>query len=189
MTDEPLPTHAQARVVLVAMVVALVVLLLGVAAVLTHDEPRSGRASTNRSVTTVPPTTRAGPSATSAPASTLSTLSPASPSTSTTRRGLPNTTVTVRAAVGSPEAAANGLILAYQSDDRSLAARFASPAVIDVLFQQLYMPADDPGFQGCRPDASDFLCTYLQPSVRYDMTARGDSAGEFRIVAIDVRDR
>jgi hypothetical protein len=189
MTDEPLPTHAQTRVVLVAMVVALVVLLLGVAAVLTHDEPGSGRASTNRSVTTVPPTTRAGPSATSAPSSTLSTLPPTSPSPSTTRRGLPNTTVTVRAAVGSPEAAANGLILAYQSDDRSLAARFASPAVIDVLFQQLYVPADDPGFQGCRPDASDFLCTYLQPSVRYDMTARGDSAGEFRIVAIDVRDR
>ncbi|MEY2464073.1 MAG: hypothetical protein QOH64_2211 [Acidimicrobiaceae bacterium] len=187
MTDEPLPTHAQTRVVLVAMVVALVVLLLGVAAVLTHDEPGSGRASTNRSVTTVPPTTRAGPSATSAPSGTLSTLPPTSPST--TRRGLPNTTVTVRAAVGSPEAAANGLILAYQSDDRSLAARFASPAVIDVLFQQLYVPADDPGFQGCRPDASDFLCTYLQPSLRYDMTARGDSAGEFRIVAIDVRDR
>jgi hypothetical protein len=93
----------------------------------------------------------------------------------------------VRATVASPEAAANGLIAAYRNDDRTLAERFASPEVVDVLFEQPYVQADDPGFQGCRPDGTDFACTYLQPSVRYDMTARGSSAGEFRIIAIDIR--
>jgi hypothetical protein len=187
----PAPVHAQTRVELGAMGAALLVLVLGIAAVVTHEDKGDGRASTNRAVTTVPPTTSraAASTTTSRPRTTLPpSPSTTSPLTSTTLRGIPGTTTPVRATVASPEAAANGLIAAYRNDDRTLAGRFASDAVVDVLFQQPYEQADDPGFQGCRPDGSDFSCTYLQPTVRYDMTARGSSTGEFRIIAIDVRE-
>jgi hypothetical protein len=189
------PLHAQTRVVLGAMGVALLVLVLGIAAVVTHEDEGDGPAGTNRAVTTVPPTTSRVPASTSTsrPRTTLpSSSTTTAPATGTTVRGLPGTTTAssapVRATVASPEAAANGLIAAYRNDDRTLAGRFATPEVVDVLFQQPYVQADDPGFQGCRPDGTDFLCTYLQPTVRYDMTARGNSSGEFRIIAIDVRE-
>ena len=192
MNDVPL--HARTRVVLGAMGAALLVLVLGIAAALTHDDPPIGGAATNRSVTTVPPTTSRAASTSSSTSTSRprTTLPPSStttaPSTGTTLRGIPGTTTPVRATVGSPEAAANGLIAAYRNDDRTLAGRFASDAVVDVLFQKPYEQADDPGFQGCRPDGGDFLCTYVQPSVRYDMTARGSAGGEFEIIAIDVRE-
>jgi hypothetical protein len=190
------PIHAQTRVVLAAMAAALLVLVLGVTAALTHDEDNDKRAPTSRSVTTVPPTTSRGATSTSTSrprttlptASTTTTSLTSTTSPSTTLRGIPGTTTPVRATVGSPEAAANGLIAAYRNDDRALAGRFATDAVVDVLFQQPYQQADDPGFQGCRPDGGDFLCTYLQPTVRYDMTARGSAGGEFEIIAIDVRE-
>jgi hypothetical protein len=194
------PLHTNTRVVLGAMGAALLVLVLGIAAAVTHDDTSGGRApngreSTDRSVTTVPPTTGRGSTSTSTsrPRTTLppSSTTSTSPSTSSTVRGLPGTTTAssapVRATVASPEAAANGLIAAYRNDDRNLAGRFATPEVVDVLFQQPYVQADDPGFQGCRPDGTDFVCTYLQPTVRYDMSARGNSSGEFRIIGIDVR--
>ena len=188
------PLHAQTRVVVGAMGAAVLVLVLGVAAALTYDDT-SGGASANRSVTTVPSTTGRAPTSTSRSTTTTrpasSTTSSSTTSPSTTVRGIPGTTTAtsapVRATVASPEAAANGLIAAYRNDDRMLAERFATPEVVDVLFEQPYVPADDPGFQGCRPDGTDFSCTYLQPTVRYDMSARGSSTGEFRIIAIDIR--
>jgi hypothetical protein len=187
--------HAQTRVVLGAMAAALLVLVLGITAAVTHDDTSGGSASVNRPVTFPTATTSGAPASTSTSMSrsTTTTTRPASSttSTSTTLRGIPGTTTAssapVRATVASPEAAANGLIAAYRNDDRTLAERFASAEVVDVLFEQPYVQADDPGFQGCRPDSTDFVCTYLQPTVRYDMTARGSSTGEFRIIAIDIQ--
>jgi hypothetical protein len=173
---------------LVAMSAALLVLVLGIAAAVTYDDGASDRVEGQVPLSTsTPPSTATSTSRTSSSTTTTTTAAP-STSTSTTVRGIPGTTVTVRASVPSPEAAANGLIAAYRNDDRTQARRFASDPVVDVLFEQPYVPADDPGFQGCDPQGGDFLCTYLQPDIRYELTAHRSDAGEFRIVDIDVHE-
>ena len=195
--------------VLGALAAALVVLALGIVAAVTYDDS-AGKGSVERPVpgttsttstsrgtgvttstsTSSTTTTRSATTSTGASVTSTTTAGPAA-STSTSLRGIPGTTSTastVRPAVASPEAAANGLITAYRNGDRTQAERFATSGVVEVLFEKAYVPADDPGFQGCRPDGGDFLCTYLQPTVRYDMTAHGDAAGEFRVIAIDIQD-
>jgi hypothetical protein len=163
------------------MSAALLVLVLGIAAAVTYDD---GSDRVERRVL-LPTST---PSTTPATTTSTSTTSTTRPSTPTSTRGIPDTTVTVRASIASPEAAANGLIASYRNADRAQAQRFATQPVVDVLFQQPYVPADDPGFQGCDPMGGDFLCTYLQPNIRYELTARRSDTGEFRIVDIHVRD-
>jgi hypothetical protein len=172
------------------MAAALLVLVLGIAAAVTHDDDDSSSKADSSDITSTAPTTSPASSSTTTP-STSSTTTTSEPttepsSTSTSVRGIPGTTMTVRASVASPEAAANGLIAAYRNGDRAQAQRFATDDVVDVLFQEPYSEADDPGFQGCDPQGTDFLCSYLQPDFRYEMTARGDDAGEFRIVDIEV---
>src|SRR4051812_23898079 len=174
------------------MAAALLVLVLGIAAALTYHDGGATHTGGGVITSTAPETFAPSTSSTttSSAATTTTTRGSSSTSTSTSVRGLPGTTtsVTVRAAVASPEAAANGLIAAYRNGDRTQAQRFATDAVVEVLFQQPYVPADDPGFQGCQPEGPDFLCTYLQPSVRYDMTVRRSDAGGFRVTDLDVQD-
>jgi hypothetical protein len=97
------------------------------------------------------------------------------------------TTTTVRPAVPTPEAAANGLWAAYTAGDRSAANRFASPPVADALFSEPFS-GEDGTFQGCpkRPPEAIFDCEYQQLSVHYTMTAQADSAGSFKIVQISI---
>jgi hypothetical protein len=158
------------------LVAALVVLVAGIAAALTReDAPSTG---------TLPgPVTSTLPlSATSASTSTtLATFTTRSSTTSST------TSLTVRPAVPTPEAAANGLWAAYSGGNRSAADRFASPTVVDALFATPFS-GEEGMFQGCRkrPSQSIFDCQYRQPSTHYAMTAEADAAESFKIVDLTI---
>jgi hypothetical protein len=161
---------------LLGLVAALLVLVAGIAAALTRDDPSSTRASPGIVASTQPlPATSASTSTTRATFTTL-------PSTA-----LSTTSITVRPAVPTPEAAANGLWAAYTGGNRSGAARFATPPVVDLLFSTPFS-GDEGTFQGCRKRSTQnvFDCEYVQPSTHYTMTAEADAAGSFKIVVLAI---
>jgi hypothetical protein len=162
---------------LLGLVAALVVLIAGIAAASTRSDSTS-TSTTPGIVSSSRPPVPSTSTSTTAPRSTFNTL----PATT-----LATTSTTVRPAVPTPEAAANGLWAAYKSSNRSAAARFASPAVIDALFATPFS-GDDGTFQGCRErtTATVFDCTYQQTSTQYSMTAESDPAGSFKIVVITI---
>ena len=159
------------------LVAAMVVLVVGVAAAMVHDDTRS------RSRSTPPTSTR--PTGTS----TTATGSAGSPTTSVASTS-PTTGVatTVRPPVTSPEAAVNGLWAAYTANNQVAAQRFASADVIRVLFESPY-DGTQGTFQGCRPNVDVFDCDYLQPSTRYAMTVKTDPANGFVVVELTVAPR
>ena len=164
---------------LLGLATALVVLVAGIAAALTRDDTSSTRTSPGIVASTQPlPAPSASTSTTRATFTTLTTL----PTTA-----LSTTTTTVRPAVPTPEAAANGLWAAYSGGNRSAAARFASPPVVDALFSTPFS-GEDGTFQSCqkRPSQNIFDCQYEQPSTQYTMTAEADAAGSFKIVVIQI---
>ncbi|MEY2406934.1 MAG: hypothetical protein QOG39_1850, partial [Acidimicrobiaceae bacterium] len=149
---------------MIGLVAALVVLVGGVAAALTREDTTATRtapgivSSTQPSPVTLASTTR----------STLGTLPPTPFST---------TSMTIKPAVPTPEASANGLWAAYTAANRTAAIRFANAEVIDLLFSTPF-DGDDGTFQGCRQQRQGvFDCGYSQPSTQYTMTAQSDAAG------------
>lgn len=161
---------------LLGLVAALVVLIAGIAAALTRDHTTSARTAPG-----IVSSTRPLPATTGSTAPTRSTFTTL-PSTS-----LSTTSTTVRPAVPTPEAAANGLWAAYESGNRSAAARFASAPVVDLLFSSPFS-GEKGAFQGCAKRASQaiFDCQYEQPSTHYAMTAEADAAGSFKIVVLTI---
>jgi hypothetical protein len=160
---------------LLGLVAALAVLIAGIAAAATHDDKTAARTDPGIVSSTRPLLTTSTTTATTR--STFTTLPPTALSTTTT----------VRPAVGTPEAAANGLWAAYTAGDRAAANRFASKAVADALFASPYS-GEEGTFQGCvkRQAPTTFDCEYVQPSTRYTMTAEADSAHSFKIVVISI---
>ena len=79
----------------------------------------------------------------------------------------------------------NGLWAAYSANNRIAAQQFASDDVIRVLFESPY-DGEQGSFEGCRPNADAFDCEYLQPSTRYAMTVKPDSANGFLVVELTV---
>jgi hypothetical protein len=160
---------------LLGLVAALAVLIAGIAAAATRDESTSARTAPGI-VASTRPLPSSTSTTTSAPRPTFSTLPPTALSTTTT----------VRPAVPTPEAAANGLWAAYTNGDRGAANRFATPAVADALFATPFS-GEDGTFQGCAPRQTEtFDCEYLQPSTHYTMTAQADAAHSFKIVVISI---
>ena len=162
---------------LLGLVAALVVLVAGIATALTRDDSTSTRTSPGIVASTLPvPATSS--SSTSTTRGTLTTLPTTAPSTTST---------TVRPAVPTPEAAANGLWAAYSSDNRSAAARFGSPQVVEALFSTPFS-GETGAFQGCKKRTTPglFDCQYDQPSTHYALTAEADKAGSFKIVVITI---
>ncbi len=158
---------------LVGLVAALVVLIGGVAAAFSKDD-------------TTP--ARTGPAITSSTLPRLASSTTVTPSIATTLPAttLPAATTTVRPAVPSPEAAANGLWATYSSNNRTAASRFASEAVVDALFANEYS-GEDGTFGGCRKRSNEtFDCDYSQPSAQYTMTAQADANHSFKIVIISI---
>ena len=156
------------------LVVALVVLFGGIAALATHDDRPASAPSSSSS----------HPASTSSSAGTSSSATTARPSSSTASTTSIVAT-SVRPAVGSPEAAANGLWAAYTAANRAAAQRFATDDVIRVLFQVEYS-GEQGTFQSCRPEPDGFACRYTQPSAQYAMTVRADPSGSFKVVEITV---
>ncbi|MEY2423742.1 MAG: hypothetical protein QOI95_3809 [Acidimicrobiaceae bacterium] len=157
------------------LVAALAILVAGIAAALTRDDTSSTRTAPGIVASTRPVPSTSLPTSTTR--STITTLPPTALSTTTT----------VRPSVATPEAAANGLWAAYTSSNRSAAARFASPPVVDTLFSTPFS-GEDGSFQGCAKRGSQtiFDCQYEQPSVHYVMTAQADDAASFKIVQIEI---
>ena len=155
------------------LVAALVVLVGGIAALATHDDRPASAPS----------------SASSHPASTASSTGTSSATTTARPSSTASTTsvvgTSVRPAVSSPEAAANGLWAAYTAANRTAAQRFATDDVIRVLFQVEYS-GEQGTFQSCRPQPDGFACRYTQPSTQYAMTVRADPSGSFKVVEITV---
>ena len=160
---------------LLALGLALVVLVGGIAAALTRDDSTSARTAPGSGSTTRP--SIATTASTSTTAATFNTLPPTT---------LATTSTTVRPAVPTPEAAANGLWSAYSGENRSAAARFASPEVVDALFSTPFS-GEEVTFQGCRKQGQTvFECGYQQTSAQYTMIAEADTAGSFKIVQITI---
>ena len=155
------------------LVAALAVLLLGVAAAVAHDDTHT------RSTHPPASSTNASSAGVSSGSSTTRT-SPRSTSPTTTA-----VTTSVRPAVPSPEAAANGLWAAYTSANRTAAERFATDDVVRVLFEVAYN-GEKGTFQSCRPQPDGFACLYTQPSTKYAMTVKVDEAGSFEVVELTV---
>ncbi|MEY2452045.1 MAG: hypothetical protein QOD92_1619 [Acidimicrobiaceae bacterium] len=161
---------------LLGLVAALAVLIAGIAAAATRDDTTSARTAPGI-VASTQPLPASTSTSTSTTRSTFTTLPPTALSTTTT----------VRPAVPTPEAAANGLWAAYIGDNRSAASRFATKPVADALFATPYS-GDEGTFQGCvkRQTETTFDCEYLQPATRYTMTAEADAAHSFTIVVISI---
>lgn len=164
---------------LLGLVAALVVLFGGVAAALTQDGETSTRTSPG-----VVASTRPSPATSTSSSTTRSTLSTLPP---TSLPPISTTSTTVRPAVPTPEAAANGLWAAYTSGNQSAAARFASAAVTEALFSTPFS-GEEYTFQSCveRPGQNIFDCRYEQASTKYTMTAEADAARSFKIVVIEI---
>jgi hypothetical protein len=160
------------------LIAALAVLIAGIAAALTRDDSTSTRTSRPGIVASTRPL----------PASSATTLPSTTGSTFTTLPATAlSTTTTVRPAVPTPEAAANGLWAAYTAGDKAAAQRFASPAVMDALFSTPFS-GEEGTFHSCTKRQSEpiFDCEYQQPSTRYTMTAQADAASSFKIVQITI---
>ena len=155
------------------LVAALVVLLAGIAAAIAHDDTVSRSSAPFVSSAHASSTT-----ASSASSTTRTSPEPTAPTTSFVA-------TSVRPAVTSPEAAANGLWAAYTSSNRTAAQRFATDDVIRVLFEVEYS-GEKGMFQGCRPRPDGFACLYTQPSTQYAMTVKTDDAGSFEVVELTV---
>lgn len=166
-----------------ALVAAILVLIGGVAAALVKDDSSNNRTTTGTTSTTT--TTRASTSSTRASTAPLSSTTLSTTTTSTTA---PTTTaVTAPPAVATPEAAANGLFAAYRAGDQQQAARFATPEVVQVLFQVPFS-GDEGTFQGCTPDGEMFVCRFAQIGAIYTMTVqRAPGSGSFIVAALDVQ--
>jgi len=165
---------------LLGLIAALLLMIAGIAAALTHDDTTKTTTTSIDEVTTRPSLPRSptgsGAGASEAPTSTITTL----PTTTTAS----TTTTTVKPAVPTPEAAANGLWAAYTTGDRSAALRFATREVVDALFSEPYS-GEEGKFESChKRSQSIFDCRYAQPSVEYTMTAVSDATGNFQIKVI-----
>jgi len=148
---------------------ALAVLAAGIVAVATMDPSSSPTSRPIATTTTV--------AVTSSTMTSTATSVPAPP---------PTTTLVVRAAVPTPEAAANGLWAAYSANNQTAAARFASPEVVDTLFASPFS-GEDGQFESCRQKSSGiFDCGYSQPTRHYTMTAQADDNHNFQIVVIEI---
>ena len=161
---------------LLGLVAALVVLVAGIAAAFTRDDTTSTRIAPGIVSPTRPlPTPSASTSTTRVTLAPLPTI------------GSSVTSTTVKPAVPTPEAAANGLWAAYTRGGRTAAARFASPAVVDALFSTPFS-GEEGIFQGCRKrqGQSIFDCDYQQEPTNYTMTAEADAAGSYKIVVIAI---
>lgn len=160
------------------LVVAVVVLLAGVIAAAVHDDTHSPPHTTAT-------TTRPARSSTASTSTSTTVSSSSSSSTSGTSATVTSVATTVRPPVTSPEAAVNGLWAAYSANNQVAAQRFASDDVIRVLFESPYN-GEQGSFQGCRPNGDVFDCNYLQPSARYAMTVKRDTANGFVVVELTV---
>ncbi|MEO7555352.1 MAG: hypothetical protein ABIV94_01945 [Acidimicrobiales bacterium] len=178
------PTQTTNRGARAVLLLAVIVLVAGAVAALTHDDGKK-KTSTLPTPTTVPQvvsTTTSVKATTTTSTSPTSTTEKAVDTTTTTSEPAPTTTA--QPAVPTPEQATNGLFAAYRSSDRDQAARFASPDVIDVLFAAPYSPPDG-SFQGCVADGDVYRCQYSQGASNYDMVAaRNASEGSYAIVII-----
>ena len=153
-------------------VAALLVLIGGIAALVVHDDGHSTGSAPARSSST---------GSSSASSATTRTTRPPITTAPTTSFGA----TTVRPAVTSPEAAANGLWAAYTAANRTAAQRFATDDVIQVLFEEPYN-GQTGTFQSCRPQSDGFDCEYRQPSARYSMIVKVEDTGSFKVVELTV---
>ncbi|HEV3225724.1 MAG TPA: hypothetical protein VGZ52_02780 [Acidimicrobiales bacterium] len=167
----------------VGLVAALLVLVAGIAAALTRGDSSSTSARPPIVSSTRPVTSSAAPSGSAATTTTKSTLPPlaTTPTTAFDPAHPP-----AKPAIGSPEAAANGLWASYTSNNRAAAQRFATDEVINALFDVPFS-GEEGVFQGCQkqPDGT-FACRYDQSSTRYEMTAQADASGSFQIVVLSI---
>ena len=141
--------------VIVALVVALVVVLV------TRDDDDT-------------PTTTTSTSTTAAPTTTSTTVHTAS----TTAPPPPSTTVALPIITDDPQTYAEYLFAAWQNNDRTSPANFASADALTQMFSQAY-PAKGPyTFSNCDPAAGSLYCTWNgQNGATIQMTVRTLTGG------------
>ncbi|MDP1792533.1 MAG: hypothetical protein Q8K63_00230 [Acidimicrobiales bacterium] len=96
--------------------------------------------------------------------------------TTTTEATTATTTATTAKPAGpasSPEAAAKGLLAAWEAGDRDGASRFARPAAINEIFSHPNTGDVEYADQGCQPQGGQFRCSWTYPGGALHMTVEG----------------
>jgi len=184
--------RTQRKAAVVGFIIAVVVLVAGIAAALTHDDSPVERTSTG--LTTSTTTTKSSSSSsgsststtkpvssTTGSSTTLGTL-PGSGTTTTTRPGA-TTTTTAPFTNADAEKTANGLFSAYRTRDQQTASRYATPDVVNGLFAQPFFEAK---FGGCSQDGELFSCRFADATsgATYDFTVQSDPQSGNPLVVI-----
>ena len=78
-----------------------------------------------------------------------------------------------------PDAAADGLLEAWEDGDRDGASRYAKPAAINELFSHPNTGDVEYTDQGCAPQGGQFLCSWTYPGGALQMTVEAVSGGGF----------
>ena len=182
--------RSQRQAAVVGFVLAVIVLVAGIAAALTKDDDNTGqRTSTGLSSTTTSVTSSSSSSSSSATSSTTVTTATGSSTTLATLPGSgttttrPGTTTTTAPPFSHDDAekAANGLFAAYRAGDQQAAAKYATPAVVSGLFAQ---PVQVVSFGGCTQDGQLYQCRFASADAAYNFTVQADPKSGAAIVVI-----
>jgi hypothetical protein len=88
-------------------------------------------------------------------------------------------TTTPSGPAATPDAAAEGLLDAWERGDRDDASRYGKPAAVNELFSHPNTGDVDYADQGCEPQGGQFLCSWTYPGGALQMTVEAVSGGGF----------
>ncbi len=158
-------------------IIVIAVVIVGAVALLVlddSDEQADGPRSTTTTVTTT----------------TLATTTTASTTTTTAPATTAATTTTAPPAITDPESAARALFSAWQSNDRTAAARAASQTAIDQMFSTAYAAgaggANPWTLQPCGAAAGSLYCTWTTTAGNQIRMQVRTATGGLPIQVIDV---
>lgn len=95
-------------------------------------------------------------------------------STTTTAAAVATTTTALPSGpASSPEAAAKGLLAAWEAGDREGASRYARQRAINAIFAQPNTGDVEYQDQGCAPEGGAFICSWTYPGGAMQMSVEG----------------
>lgn len=108
----------------------------------------------------------------------------ASPKASVEAVASPSATAIAESKVGSPKAAADGLLNAWKTKDRTEAAKFATDAAFTKLFKEGGGPQGMES-QGCSEEKGVYNCGYTYPGGALIMYVKGSESAGYKVDSIE----
>ena len=96
----------------------------------------------------------------------------------------PSATVAEQGKVASPKAAADGLLNAWKTKDRTEAAKFATDAAFTKLFTEGGGP-EGMESQGCSEEKGEYNCGYTYPGGALIMFVKGSDSAGYKVDSIE----